>query len=103
VVLPFAWLPGWPDLGLLRAAGYTVIALTPRDDALAIEELGRSRSCPARAALLLGTEGRGLSEDGLRAADLHVRIPMAPEMDSLNVAAASAVALHWLSSVRPNP
>jgi tRNA G18 (ribose-2'-O)-methylase SpoU len=103
VVLPFAWLPGWPDLGLLRAAGYTVIALTPRDDALAIEELGRSRPFPARAALLLGTEGRGLSEDGLRAADLHVRIPMAPEMDSLNVAAASAVALHWLSGARRKP
>ena len=101
VVLPFAWLPGWPDLGLLRAAGYTIVALTPRDDAIAIEELGRSRPFPARAALLLGTEGRGLSEDGLRAADLHVRIPMAPEMDSLNVAAASAVALHWLSGARP--
>jgi tRNA G18 (ribose-2'-O)-methylase SpoU len=46
--------------------------------------------------LLLGTEGRGLSDEALAAADLQVRISMAPEMDSLNVAAAGAVALHWL-------
>jgi len=68
VVLPFAWLPGWPDLGLLRAAGYTVIALTPRDDALAIEELGRSRPFPARAALPPRHRGpraqRGRAEGG---------------------------------------
>ena len=98
VVLPFARLAGWPrDLGRLRDAGYTIVALTPRADAVAIGEVGRTRPLPERPALLLGTEGRGLSEDALAAADLQVRIPMAPEMDSLNVAAASAVALHWLS------
>jgi tRNA G18 (ribose-2'-O)-methylase SpoU len=104
VVLPFARLADWPrDLARLRDAGYTIVALTPRADAVAVQELGRTRPLPARPALLLGTEGRGLSEDALAAADLHVRIPMAPEMDSLNVAAASAVALHWLSGARSHP
>lgn len=98
VVLPFARLPGWPrDLDLLRNAGYTLVALTPRPDAIAIGELGTTRPLPPRSALLLGTEGRGLSEEALGAAELLVRIPMSPEMDSLNVAAASAAALLWLS------
>jgi tRNA G18 (ribose-2'-O)-methylase SpoU len=98
VALPFARLADWPrDLEQLRAAGYTVLALTPRAEAVDIGELGDRRPLPARLALLLGTEGRGLSPEALAAADLQVRIPMAPEMDSLNVAAAGAVALHWLS------
>ncbi len=97
VAMPFARLEDWPrDLGLLRAAGYTILALTPREEAVSLSELGDRRPLPGRLALLLGTEGRGLSDTALAAADLQVRIPMAPEMDSLNVAAAGAVALHWL-------
>jgi tRNA G18 (ribose-2'-O)-methylase SpoU len=100
VAMPFARLVDWPrDLERLREAGYTVLALTPRAEALDIGDLGAGRPLPARLALLLGTEGRGLSEEALAAADLQVRIPMAPEMDSLNVAAAGAVALHWLSRI----
>jgi tRNA G18 (ribose-2'-O)-methylase SpoU len=101
VALPFARLADWPrDLGRLRDAGFTLLALTPRAEAVDIGELGDRRPLPTRLALLLGTEGRGLSADALAAADLQVRIPMAPEMDSLNVAAAGAVALHWLSRRR---
>jgi tRNA G18 (ribose-2'-O)-methylase SpoU len=101
VALPFARLADWPrDLQRLRDAGYTVLALTPRAEAVDIGELGDRRPLPARLALLLGTEGRGLSAEALAAADLQVRIPMAPEMDSLNVAAAGAVALHWLSRIK---
>lgn len=106
VALPFARLADWPrDIERLRDAGYTVLALTPRAEAVDIGELGNGgglgdgRPLPARLALLLGTEGRGLSAEALAAADLHVRVPMAPEMDSLNVAAAGAVALHWLSRI----
>ncbi len=100
VAMPFARFADWPrGLERLRDAGYTVLALTPRAEAVDIEELGNGRPLPARLALLLGTEGRGLSDEALAAADLHVRIPMAPEMDSLNVAAAGAVALHWLSRI----
>ena len=101
VALPFARLADWPrDLERLRDGGYTVLALTPRAEAVDICELGDRRPLPARLALLLGTEGRGLSAEALAAADLQVRIPMAPEMDSLNVAAAGAVALHWLSRIK---
>ena len=101
VALPFARLADWPrDLERLRDGGYTVLALTPRAEAVDIGELGDRRPLPARLALLLGAEGRGLSAEALAAADLQVRIPMAPEMDSLNVAAAGAVALHWLSRIK---
>src|SRR5262250_2036746 len=104
VAMPFARLEDWPsDLGLLRAAGYTILALTPREEAVSLGELGDGRPLPGRLALLLGTEGRGLSDTALAAADLQVRIPMAPEMDSLNVAAAGAVALHWLSQAERAP
>jgi len=104
VVLPFARLDDWPrDLERLRDGGYTLLALTPRAEAVDISVLGTSCPRPARVALLLGTEGRGLSAGALAAADLQVRIPMAPEMDSLNVAAAGAVALHWLSRTEPTP
>jgi tRNA G18 (ribose-2'-O)-methylase SpoU len=103
VVLPFARLADWPrDLERLRDAGYTVLALTPRAEAVDIGELGDRRPLPARLALLLGTEGRGLSAEALAAADLQLRIPMAPEMDSLNVAAAGAVALYWLTRSESN-
>jgi tRNA G18 (ribose-2'-O)-methylase SpoU len=98
VALPFARLTDWPrDLKRLRDAGYALIALTPRAEAREIGEIRALTAPPARVALLLGTEGRGLSEDALAAADIHVRISMAPEMDSLNVATAAAVALHALS------
>jgi tRNA G18 (ribose-2'-O)-methylase SpoU len=97
-VLPFTRLPDWPrDLKRLRAAGYTLLALTPRAAARDIGALPALVPPPARVALMLGTEGRGLSDDALAAADIQARIPMAPEMDSLNVATAAAVALHALS------
>jgi tRNA G18 (ribose-2'-O)-methylase SpoU len=99
VALPFARFADWPrGLGRLRDAGYALLALTPRADAMAVGKLGGGQPRPPRVALLLGTEGRGLSAEVLAMADLHVRIPMAPEMDSLNVATAGAVALHWLSA-----
>ena len=98
VALPFARLPDWPrDLKRLRDAGYVLIALTPRAEARGIAEIPALIRPPARVALMVGTEGRGLSDDALAAADVHARIPMAPEMDSLNVATAAAVALHALS------
>jgi len=104
VALPFARFADWPgDLGRLRDAGYTLLALTPRADAMAIGALGAGHPRPARVALLLGTEGRGLSAEVLAMADLHVRIPMAPEMDSLNVATAGAIALHCLNAGGEDP
>ncbi|WP_209560891.1 RNA methyltransferase [Frigoribacterium sp. PvP032] len=97
--VPWTRLPEWP-LGaeLLRDAGFEVAALALADDAVPLDEY--AASAPERVALLLGTEGDGLSRDALRAADRVVTIPMLHGVDSLNVAAASAVAL-WALRVPP--
>ena len=89
--VPWTRLDPWPDgLGLLRAQGFTVAALALTDDSISLDDLVVAP--PERLALMLGTEGDGLSREAVEAADLVVRIPMAGGVDSLNVAAASAVA-----------
>lgn len=96
--VPFARVAEWPaGLARLREAGYTVIALTPAG-AVDIADLGAAQPAPERAALLLGAEGAGLSEGARAQADVEVRIAMAPGADSLNVAAAAAIALHRFRS-----
>lgn len=88
--VPFAPLPRWPSsLDDLRAAGFRVAALTPSPDAVPVAEAGLARG---RTALLVGAEGSGLTAAALAAADVAVRIPMAPGVDSLNVATAAAIA-----------
>lgn len=87
--VPWARLPQWPDaLGVLQEAGFRTVALALA--ALSLDELAADP--PERLALILGTEGEGLSEATLAAADASVMIPMSGGVDSLNVAAASAVA-----------
>ncbi|CAN5368862.1 RNA methyltransferase [soil metagenome] len=89
--VPWTRLETWPGgLEDLRAAGFTVAALALADDAVSLDDLVAAP--PERLALMLGTEGDGLSRGAVEAADLVVRIPMAGGVDSLNVAAASAVA-----------
>ncbi|HEX7806424.1 MAG TPA: RNA methyltransferase [Cellulomonas sp.] len=89
--VPWTRLETWPGgLDDLRAAGFTVAALALADDAVSLDDLVAAP--PERLALMLGTEGDGLSRGAVEAADLVVRIPMAGGVDSLNVAAASAVA-----------
>ncbi len=89
--VPWTRLEPWPEgLGALREAGFTVAALALADDAVTLDEL--AADAPGRLALVLGTEGDGLSRRAVAAADVVVRIPMAAGVDSLNVAAASAVA-----------
>jgi tRNA G18 (ribose-2'-O)-methylase SpoU len=89
--LPYARLGAWPEgLDEVRAAGFQVLALTPDAGA---EPLGEVAAAGLdRVALLLGAEGPGLSDAALALADRRVRIPMARGVDSLNVAAAAAVA-----------
>ena len=103
--LPFARLDPLPDgLDRVRAAGFVVCALTPRAvgrTPVAVHEIravldGRSPP-PGGVALLVGAEGPGLSAAALAAADEVVTIPMAPGVDSLNVATAAAVAFDRLS------
>ena len=87
----------WPaGLHALRERGYVVAALTPAPDAVDVDAFARSLPNDRRLALLLGSEGPGLSGKTMRAADARVSIPMAPGADSINVAAALAVALHAL-------
>ncbi|HNI36132.1 MAG TPA: RNA methyltransferase [Microthrixaceae bacterium] len=97
LALPFARLP-WPDgLAELRGSGVTTVALTPRADAVPIDEV---RIDPDMSiALVVGAEGPGLTDDAIDACDLAVRIPMARGIDSLNVASATAVAAHRLFAV----
>lgn len=97
--VPWTRLEPWPaGLGLLREAGFAVAALALADDAVTLDELAAAP--PERLALLLGTEGDGLSRRAVAASDVVVRIPMAGGVDSLNVAAASAVAF-WATRARP--
>jgi tRNA G18 (ribose-2'-O)-methylase SpoU len=97
--VPYARLESWPQgLQAVRSAGFTVLALTPAADARPIQELSESER--ARPALLFGNEGAGLSEAALAAADARVVIPMRRGVDSLNVAAAAAVAFWELTRDR---
>ncbi|GAA4264669.1 RNA methyltransferase [Frondihabitans peucedani] len=90
--VPWTRLPEWPEAqGILRSAGFEIAALALSDDAVALDEY--AAHAPERVALLLGTEGDGLSRSALEAADRVVTIPMLHGVDSLNVAAAAAVAL----------
>jgi tRNA G18 (ribose-2'-O)-methylase SpoU len=89
--VPYAKLEPWPAaLQTVREAGFTVLALTPAPDALPIQQLTAEQR--ARPALLLGAEGPGLSRRAIAASDARVVIPMQAGVDSLNVAAAAAVA-----------
>ena len=89
--VPYARAADWPGtLGALRAAGFQLVALTPADDALSLREVSYADS--DRLAVVLGTEGPGLTKGAAQVADVRVRIPMAGGVDSLNVAAAAAVA-----------
>jgi tRNA G18 (ribose-2'-O)-methylase SpoU len=102
--IPCARMSEWYDgLSGIRAAGFTVLALTPDDRATPIGgALGQRPG--QRVALLLGTEGDGLSSRWLHEADEAVRIPMNPGaraagVDSLNVVAAAAIACSLLSQL----
>ncbi|NKX53894.1 TrmH family RNA methyltransferase [Arthrobacter mobilis] len=89
--IPWARLADWPgDLAALHDAGFTTAALELTEDAIGLDELER-RSFD-RLALVLGTEGAGMLPQTLALVDLKVMIPMREGVDSLNVAAASAVA-----------
>ena len=89
--VPFARFSQWPDpIDALQAHGFTVAALTPASDATAIDEVRADR-----IAWLLGAEGPGLTAEAMRRADVRVRIPIAPEVDSLNVGTAAAIAFRY--------
>jgi tRNA G18 (ribose-2'-O)-methylase SpoU len=97
--VPWTRLDVWPGgLKVLRDNGFTVAAFALADGAKSLDDLASAQ--PERLAVIFGTEGDGLSRRAVAGADLVVKIPMAPGVDSLNVAAASAVAM-W--ALRPPP
>jgi tRNA G18 (ribose-2'-O)-methylase SpoU len=89
---PWTRLPDWYHaLPALSDRGFTTVALTLADDAGPIEEIVAGLD---RVALVLGSEGHGLSPRWEAAADRRAVIPMRAGIDSLNVAAATAVACY---------
>jgi tRNA G18 (ribose-2'-O)-methylase SpoU len=98
--LPFAFARDWPALlAALREAGWLCAALSPEPAALPIESIAERLGSQPRVALLLGHEFDGLSAAALAACELRVRIPMREGVDSLNLAAASAIALHRIAEL----
>jgi tRNA G18 (ribose-2'-O)-methylase SpoU len=90
--VPYARLERWRSaVEEVSAAGFTTVALTPAADAAGLEESVAGRD---RLALLVGTEGHGLSARWLAGADVRAAIPMSAGVDSLNLAAATAVACY---------
>ncbi len=93
--VPLAHLETWPgDLKMLRDNGFRIAALTPRGDSKSLRDAGLDQG---KVAVVLGSEGPGLTDEAIEAADVAVRIPMAGGVDSLNVATAAAITFHALS------
>lgn len=93
----------WPFKGMdeLKSLGFTTVAMALEDDSISLAELTRRLESDAsdpdhidKLALIFGTEGDGLSPHTIKRADLTVKIPMSHGVDSLNVAASSAVAFY---------
>ena len=93
----------WPFKGLeeLHSLGFTTVAMALEDDSISLDELTRRLNSSAsdpqhidKLALIFGTEGDGLNRHTIARADLTVKIPMSHDVDSLNVAASSAVAFY---------
>jgi tRNA G18 (ribose-2'-O)-methylase SpoU len=98
--MPFATIEDWPaTIRALRDRGFEPIALTPSRTAVDLDAMP-ARAANARTVVLVGAEGSGLTEDILTSGVVHVRIPMAEGVDSLNVVVAAGVALSRLRRTR---
>jgi len=102
--MPYARLAPWPTaLGMLKAKGFTLIALTPREPAIDLASCAR-RQPRQRMAVLVGSEGPGLTAAAEALADVCARVPIRPDVDSLNLATATGIALYYFSNSQiPNP
>jgi tRNA G18 (ribose-2'-O)-methylase SpoU len=95
--IPFATLADWPrDLGQLREEGFTLLGLTPDPDAVDLDAFADAHPLPEKMALVVGSEGHGLSPEARGWLDRKLRIGMVPEADSLNAATAAAIAMQRL-------
>ena len=82
----------WPEAGMeqLRSLGFKTVAMALRNDSISID--APALQAEEKLAIILGAEGDGLMDATITSCDYTVKIPMSHEVDSLNVAAASAVA-----------
>ena len=95
--VPFAVAPDWPQpLDEMTRLGWTLAVMSPDADAANIRDFGSGESNAGRVALLVGTEGQGVSLEAKQRATLKLRIGMVGGVDSLNVAVAAGIALHRL-------
>ena len=92
--LPWTWLPAQGAYSVLRDNGFKTVAMALTDNSVPIDD--PTVAAEPRLAIVLGTEGDGLAREAIEGADYVVRIPMSRGVDSLNVAAASAVAFWQL-------
>jgi tRNA G18 (ribose-2'-O)-methylase SpoU len=90
--VPFARMAIAAAIAQLGASGFETVALTPAPDAIDVSDVPRA----PKIALLLGSEGGGLSNETLALAGIRARIPIEAIADSLNVAVAAAIALYAL-------
>jgi tRNA G18 (ribose-2'-O)-methylase SpoU len=94
--IPFASSREWPgDIETLRRSGFTLVALTPSEEAVDLRSFAAGR-VSGKLALLVGNEGEGLSPEVQALAHVRVRVPIAAGVDSLNVATATGIALERL-------
>ena len=104
LVVPWAPAEPWPEaLDHLRASNVVIAATTPDADAMDIGEFAGTAAARGRIAVLLGTEGQGLTAAALARVDVRIRIPMTGAVDSLNIATAAGITLHRLHEVRSRP
>ena len=94
-LVPWTWLD---DYRQLHDLGFKTVAMALRDDSTSLSD--PILKAQQRLAVIMGTEGEGLPTETIRDADFTVRIPMSHQVDSLNVAAAAAVAF-WELAVKP--
>ena len=91
LVVPFVQAAQWPGaIRDLRTDGFTVVGLTPNRMMAPLEDVFPH----SKLALLVGSEGGGLTPEALRAATIRIRIPMTPDVDSLNVTTAASIAMY---------
>jgi tRNA G18 (ribose-2'-O)-methylase SpoU len=86
-LVPWTWLE---DYSQLKELGFSTCAMALEDRSICIDDPVLRQQ--ERLAIIMGTEGEGLPDDTIKAADFVVKIPMAYGVDSLNVAAAGSVA-----------
>ena len=100
-LIPWTYLPEEGDwTQLLRSFGFRTVAMALRDDSVRLDD--PRLAAEEKLAIVMGTEGDGLASTTIASCDYTVKIPMYRGVDSLNVAAASAVAFYELGLPPPN-